>query len=668
MTDWENSRKILYPLGVTLEKDGAVIMAQAEGTNAALLLYEAGGKTPCERIPFLQENRMGDVWFLRLENRDIRDMEYQIEVDGRVIKDPFARKISGRETWGDGSREEGQVRACFPAERFQWGDDKNPRIPYSDTVLYRLHVRGFTMHPSSGVKHPGTFSGVAEKIPYLKALGVTSVELMPVTEFDEILRNDEKADGKIGAAGMTSGESQRLGAAGNAFRLNYWGYGPSYLYAVKAAYGSGDGISPEAELKTLVKKLHQEGMECIVELYLTGKEAPDQVLEVLRYWVLEYHVDGFHLSGFPPLLLAGESPFLSEIKLLADNWNELLSRRPAVGYLAPKTGKASVREKHLAEYGPSFQENMRRVLKGDEGMVQALAWHIRRNPADHAVINYMANTNGFTMADMVSYDRKHNENNGEENRDGSDYNYSWNCGEEGATKKKKIKKLRWQQLKNAYLLLFLSQGTPLLLAGDEFGNSQEGNNNAYCQDNEISWLDWRLAETNRQQLEFVRSLIAFRKSHPVFHMDREPRIMDYRSCGRPDLSYHGENAWKPEYEAFRRQLGVLYWGPYQLKEDQTEDDTFYVIFNMHWEPHMFGLPRLPQGQEWRIVCDSAKETADGAFSKENELPLKNQLHTAAAPRSILILRAEKKEPNKKEPKKKEPKKEESEKKEPKKEA
>ena len=477
------------------------------------------------------------------------------------------------------------------------------------------------------------------------------------------LQNDEKADGKIGASGMTSGESQRLGAAGNAFRLNYWGYGPSYLYAVKAAYGSGNGISPEAELKTLVKKLHQEGMECIVELYLTGKEAPDQVLEVLRYWVLEYHVDGFHLSGFPPLLLAGESPFLSEIKLFADNWNELLSRRPAVGYLAPKTGKASVREKHLAEYGPSFQENMRRVLKGDEGMVQALAWHIRRNPADHAVINYMANTNGFTMADMVSYDRKHNENNGEENRDGSDYNYSWNCGEEGATKKKKIKKLRWQQLKNAYLLLFLSQGTPLLLAGDEFGNSQEGNNNAYCQDNEISWLDWRLAETNRQQLEFVRGLIAFRKAHPVFHMDREPRIMDYRSCGRPDLSYHGENAWKPEYEAFRRQLGVLYWGPYQLKEDQTEDDTFYVIFNMHWEPHMFGLPRLPQGQEWRIVCDSAKETADGAFSKENELPLKNQLHTAAAPRSILILRAEKKEPNKKEPKKKE-----AEKKEPKKEA
>ena len=181
----------------------------------------------------------------------------------------------------------------------------------------------------------------------------------------------------------------------------------------------------------------------------------------------------------------------------------------------------------------------------------------RRNPAEYAVVNYMANTNGFTLMDAVSYDRKHNEKNGEENRDGSDYNYSWNCGAEGPTRKKKIVELRKQLIKNAYLLLFLSQGVPLLMAGDEFGNSQDGNNNAYCQDNAVSWLNWKLLETHKDQVEFVKRLIAFRKSHKMFHMDREPRIMDYKSCGRPDVTYHGENAWKPEFENFRRQFGIL---------------------------------------------------------------------------------------------------------------
>ena len=219
-----------------------------------------------------------------------------------------------------------------------------------------------------------------------------------------------------------------------------------------------------------------------------------------------------------------------------------MNRRPKQGYVTPGDGAVSVEEKNLAEYNMQFMEDMRRFLKGDEGMLSAFEFRNRRNPAEYAVIDYMANTNGFTLMDTVSYDRKHNEKNGEENRDGSDYNYSWNCGAEGPTRKKKIVELRKQLLKNAYLLLFLSQGVPLLMAGDEFGNSQDGNNNAYCQDNAVSWLNWKLLETHKDQVDFVKRLIAFRKAHKMFHMDREPRIMDYKSCGRPDVSYHGENA------------------------------------------------------------------------------------------------------------------------------
>ena len=284
-----------------------------------------------------------------------------------------------------------------------------------------------------------------------------------------------------------------------------------------------------------------------------------------------------------------------------------------------------------------FMEDMRRFLKGDEGMLQAFEFRNRRNPAEYAVVNYMANTNGFTLMDAVSYDRKHNEKNGEENRDGSDYNYSWNCGAEGPTRKKKIVELRKQLIKNAYLLLFLSQGVPLLMAGDEFGNSQDGNNNAYCQDNAVSWLNWKLLETHKDQVEFVKRLIAFRKSHKMFHMDREPRIMDYKSCGRPDVSYHGENAWKPEFENFRRQFGILYWGAYAKKPDGTDDANFYVLYNMHWEPHMFGLPHLPKGAKWHVICSTADPDVEDLPSDGTGEVLKNQMMLAVPPRGIMIL-------------------------------
>ena len=618
MAEYRNSNRILYPLGVTQEEKSAHILVQGHGEEVFLLLYRPGEKKPCEKIPFDPKHRMGDVWSLELDRADLASFEYNFMIDGKIVADPYARILTGREKWADRKRAGKPVQCRVLSEAFDWEDDANPEIPYADTILYKLHVRGFTAHASSNVSARGTYAGIVEKIPYLKDLGITAVELMPVTEFDEVMMSSS-------GNGFHDAKPEPTGY------INYWGYGPSYLYA------SHGEMSAESEFKTLVKELHRAGIECIPELYFNGKELPGEIVSVLRYWVEEYHVDGFHLLGFPNLLLAAEDPFLKRTKLFAENWNEVMDRRPKKGYITPGDGPVSVAEKNLAEYNMQFMEDMRRFLKGDEGMLQAFEFRNRRNPAEYAVVNYMANTNGFTLMDAVSYDRKHNEKNGEENRDGSDYNYSWNCGAEGPTRKKKIVELRKQLIKNAYLLLFLSQGVPLLMAGDEFGNSQDGNNNAYCQDNAVSWLKWKLLETHMDQVEFVKRLIAFRKSHKMFHMDREPRIMDYKSCGRPDVSYHGENAWKPEFENFRRQFGILYWGAYAKKPDGTDDANFYVLYNMHWEPHMFGLPHLPKGAKWHVICSTADPDVEDLPSDGTGEVLKNQMMLAVPPRGIMIL-------------------------------
>ena len=624
MAEYRNRNRILYPLGVTQEENGVHILVQGRAGEVRLLLYRPGEKKPCEEISFDPKYRMGDVWELALDRTDFASFEYNFMIDGKIVADPNARVITGREKWADRKRAGKPVRSRMLSEEFDWEDDVKPETPYAETILYKLHVRGFTVHASSGVSARGTYAGVVEKIPYLKELGITAVELMPVTEFDEIMMS-------------SSGSSFHNAKQEPTGYLNYWGYGPSYLYAVKTAYASRETMSAEGEFKTLVKELHKAGIECIPEMYFTGKELPGEILSVLRYWVEEYHVDGFHLTGFPDLSLAAEDPFLKRTKLFAENWNDVMNRRPKQGYVTPGDGAVSVEEKNLAEYNMQFMEDMRRFLKGDEGMLSAFELRNRRNPMEYAVINYMANTNGFTLMDTVSYDRKHNEKNGEENRDGSDYNYSWNCGAEGPTRKKKIVELRKQLLKNAYLLLFLSQGVPLLMAGDEFGNSQDGNNNAYCQDNAVSWLNWKLLETHKDQVDFVKRLIAFRKAHKMFHMDREPRIMDYKSCGRPDVSYHGENAWKPEFENFRRQLGILYCGEYGRRADGTSDDYFFVAYNMHWEPHEFDLPKLPKGMQWTLICNTgAPDAADLPTDGTGKVP-KNQMMLAVPPRGIVIL-------------------------------
>lgn len=606
--------KTRYPMGVTRLEDKLHLSVAARGEQVFLVLYRAGETEPCERIKFSSEMRIGDVWNLTLEGGNWDHLEYQLEVDGELKADPYGTGFTGREHWGD-LEQAVQVPRCRLAEpEFDWEQDRPPELPFEELILYRIHVRGLTEHPSSRVRHKGTFRGVAEKIPYMKELGATGVEMMPPVEFQEV--EIPKADSRNPYQKETGRKPEPTG------KLNYWGYAPSYYFAPKAAFGSGR-TAVETEIKQLVKELHKNGMELVIELYFSGEESAAFVLDVLRFWVREYHVDGIHLVGHGDWAAAASDPYLSRTKLFATAWGDV-------------PGETN---RHLGEYNDGFLVDMRRLLKGDEDQLNALIFRNRRNPKSCGVINYMAHTNGFTMMDMVSYDRKHNEDNGEDNRDGTDYNYSWNCGAEGPSRKRKVKADRRRQIRNALVLLFLSQGTPLLLAGDEFGNTKKGNNNSYCQDNEISWLNWNQLKTNRDIYEFARFMIQLRKDHPVFRMPQEPVNTDYLACGLPDLSYHGVNAWKPEFENYRRQLGMLYCGAYGKRVDGRKDDDFYVIYNMHWEPHEFALPRAKKPKKWRLCADTAADERNGMYPPGEEPLLEDQKQLTAAPRSIVILTA-----------------------------
>lgn len=597
-------------MGLTEVDGGMCWRVEAAADSVKLLLYQKGAGQPTQVIPFEAADRIGDVWSLTVHGQDFAGVEYCFEIDGKLMSDPYGHAFTGREIWGDEEAAVRTLRSPVVIPEYDWEGDVRPEIPYEDSIIYRAHVRGLTKHTSSRVKDKGTFKAAAEKIPYMKELGVTALELMPVHEFPEVILPER-------VEGDPFGEDKPTG------KLNYWGYSAGYSFAPKASYASkkaGMTPDPETELKDLVKKLHREGMELILELYFTGKESPSFVLDVVRYWVIEYHVDGLHIVGNAPLGLIGRDPYLTRTKLFAPSWE----------------GEACSSVRHLAEYNDGFLSDMRRVLKGDENEMNELIFRSRRNPAAYGVINYMANSNGFTLMDSVCYDGKHNEANGEDNQDGTSWNYSWNCGVEGPSKKKKIVELRKKQLRNAFLLLLLSQGTPLIMAGDEFGNSQMGNNNAYCQDNDVSWLNWNLLKTNRDLYEFVRSVIAFRKNHSVFHQPTEPKLMDYRSCGQPDVSYHGVKAWCPEFESFRRQLGILYCGEYGKRGDGTADNSFYVAYNMHWEPHEFDLPNLPKKQKWFIAMDTDAGEVNGIYPQGDEAAVEGKQILVAA-RSIVVL-------------------------------
>lgn len=528
------------PLGVT-EIDGKINFAVSvpAGKCCELLLYRAGKQEPVEVFEMKEKDGIGEVRFLALEGIRPDAYEYNYRIGGHMCVDPFAKGVARTREFGvrpDVERHE--IRGRIINAPYDWEGDSYLHIPYHEVVAYSLHMRGFTKHSSSKVKKKGTFLGAIEKIPYLQELGINQIQCMPVYEFDEV----------------TSGKT------------NYWGYGKGFYFAPKTAY-SASGKS-DRELKDMVKEFHKAGIEVVLEMPFTSGVSIQLVMECLKYYMLEYHIDGFVLNPYVVSMEVLEAdPLLKGVKLMQKD--------------------------------DAFQNIMRRFLKGDEGMVWDVMNALRHHTKEDGKFNYITGHTGFTLQDLVSYDGKHNEANGEQNQDGPDYNYSWNCGVEGPSRKKNIMELRGRQVKNAFALLLTAQGMPCILSGDEFGNSQKGNNNVYCQDNETAWVDWNGLKKNEELHQYVKELIAFRKMHPALHKKNVLLEQDKFGCGMPDVSYHGENAWQAPAEVPSRQLGVMYSGA------DVKDAVYYVAYNMHWNEHTYALPTLSKKKQWYQVFSTA---------------------------------------------------------------
>ncbi len=609
MTESSQVRKP-YPLGAHREEGKIRFSFVSRKSDCGILLFHRATGRAYRKIPFAPEERVGNIYCKTVEGLDAEKISYLFYEGDSIVPDEHARCFPGRWHYGR-EKSPDSLKAGFLTEDFDWGRDRCPRIPYDQALVYCMHVRGFTRHVSSGVKHRGTFAGIGEKIPYLKEIGVTTLELQPAYEFTELPREKEP-EPVPGYGGEQPGEK-------TVRRLNYWGYQRGFYYAPKAAYAASPDAS--AELKALVKALHENGMELVMQFYFPDEVRRNEIAEILRFWVLEYHVDGFRLMGsnLPAQMLADDEA-LADTKLWYDRFQTMNSAPEAEGCAWP----------HTAEYNDGWCYEMRRFLKGDEGMLESVLYQMRHIPSNGGRIHYLTNYCGFTLADLVAYDYKHNEENGEDNRDGNDYNLSWNCGEEGPTRRLRVRRLRQKQMKNAMCLLLLSQSTPLIFMGDEFGNSQRGNNNPYCQDNAVTWLDWSLVEKNGELLGFWKQLTAFRRSHPILHPARELRMMDELACGYPDLSYHGQNAWRPQTDHYLRHIGVMLCGKYAGEGD---DSMLYLAFNMHWESHGLALPRPPRGTAWELAFST--ETPEGEWG-ENQDGGEEELIRKIPPRSIAV--------------------------------
>lgn len=609
-------------------------------TSCELLLYKRMEDEPYAVLPFPESYRIGKVYSMIVFGLNIYDFEYAYRLDGpynpsegllfdkkNVLLDIYAKAVTGQSKWGTTQKEGVYYKARVVKDDFDWGSSKQLLIPMEDLIIYEMHVRGFSKHLSSGVKHPGTFEGLKEKIPYLKELGINAVELMPIFEFDE-MKDYRVVEGKP--------------------VVNYWGYSTVSFFAPNTSYTSAAEYNKEGtELKELIKELHDNGIECILDVVFNhtaeGNElgpcfsfkgydnniyymlTPDgkyynfsgcgntlncnhpivhqMILECLRYWTTVYHIDGFRFDlasilgrnedgspmSKPPLLQSlAFDPILGNSKLIAEAWD--------AGGLYQVGSFPSWNR--WAEWNGRYRDDLRNFLKGDFGMWETAANRITGSKdiydpqyrGENASVNFLTCHDGFTLWDMYSYNEKHNEANGWNNTDGADDNRSWNCGVEGETDNEEIISLRKKLAKNAFAVLMCSRGTPMFYSGDEFLNTQYGNNNAYCQDNEISWLNWEDMRKNKDHYDFCKYMTAFRKAHPVLKKSMGPSRI-----GLPEITVQGadENT---------RVLRIIYAG--QNVADKM-DDIVCLAVNVYWEEQEFYLPPLLSGESWYVAADTS---------------------------------------------------------------
>ncbi len=678
-----------FPFGASFVPGGVNFSIFSRyATGCTLVLFEKGQPDPVAEIPFPDSFRIGHVFSMIVFGLDYETTEYGYRIYGpyephkghrfdpeTVLIDPYAKAIGGRDVWGQPpeDRDGRQLRSLLVYDDFDWTGDRPLELAEEDLIVYEMHVRSFTRHPSSGVKHPGTFAAIREKIPYLKELGVNAVELMPIHEFDEL-------------------ENPRFNPLTGESLVNYWGYGTVGFFAPKAGYAASGTYGMQAdEFKALVKEFHRHGIEVFLDVvfnhtaegnangptfsfrgidnktYYLLKPDGDYynfsgtgntmncnnpvvrglVMEALRYWAAEYHIDGFRFDlasilgrdttgrplANPPLLEAmAFDPILGKTKLIAEAWDA--GGLYQVGSF-PSYGRWS-------EWNGKYRDALRRFIKGDTGLAWEMAQRIQGSPdlyeerSPTASINFITAHDGFTLADLVSYSYKHNSANGENNRDGANDNYSWNWGHEGPTDDPKINALRRRLMKNAIAILMVSQGIPMLLMGDELGRTKQGNNNTYCQDNELNWLDWTLQDKNADLLNFVKQMIAFRKTHPVLRSQTHLRHQDYMNSGYPDISWHGLNAWQPDWGEHSHMLAFLLCGQH-AQGGTLPDDYIYVAMNMHWENHVFELPQLPPPLHWYLFADTKRVAPHEICIPGEEAPLPNQKQVLVGMRSVLIL-------------------------------
>ena len=621
------------------------------GTSCELLLFHRAQEEPFAVLPFPEAYKIGDVYSMIVYGLNIDEFEYAYRVDGpycpekgllfdknKILLDPYAKAVAGQRTWG--IRWDHTYHARGVKDRFDWGDMPQSKKELCDLIIYELHVRDFTHHPSSGVQHRGTFSGLMEKIPYLKELGINAVELMPIFEFDETM-NSRTVDGKQ--------------------LLECWGYNTVGFFAPNSSYAAANEHNQEGtELKTLIKALHDNGIEVILDVVFNhtaeGNEkgntfsfkgfdnniyymmTPDGnyynfsgcgntlncnhpvvqqlILECLRYWTINYRVDGFRFDlasilgrnedgspmNNPPLLrtLADDS-ILSNVKLIAEAWD-------AGGLYQVGSFPASGR---WAEWNGRYRDSLRSYLKGDSWNAWDAAWSIsgsgdlyggyydntHSNYAGYnSCVNFLTCHDGFTLYDLYAYNDKHNEANGWNNTDGANDNRSWNCGAEGETDDPEVLSLRRRMIRNACAVLMCSRGTPMFLAGDEFGNTKFGNNNSYCQDNITSWLDWRMLEKNKDLFEFFKFMIAFRKKHPVIHKQLPTSV-----CGMDPIHTHNLNAEETDIPRDARTFCVSFAG---YDKEKGKDDLIYVAVNTFWEDVTITLPNLHGRGAWHLSVNT----------------------------------------------------------------